>query len=366
MMTPYITIDLQKIEHNARTIVGLCKEHGIEVSGVTKVTCGHSEVANAMLRGGVSSIADSRLQNIQRLKDAGSDANYLLLRIPALSEVHKVVELVDVSLNSELIVIEGLSKSAQRLNKIHEVVLMVDLGDLREGAWQDDLVSLVLETIILPGVRIKGIGTNLACFGGVVPSEQNMNRLVELANEIEQTFMLKLEWISGINSSGLDLIAAGHMPKQINHARIGEAILLGCETTQRRPWPGTSQDAFVLHAEILELKKKPSVPVGQCSEDAFGQRPEFEDRGMIVRALLNVGREDVDVEGIKPLDARYNILGASSGYLALDVTQAAKSLRVGDELVFSLNYSALLTAMSSEYVNKLPLIAGHSARVDEV
>ena len=358
MTTPYITIDLQKIEHNARTIVALCKEHGIEVSGVTKVTCGYPEVANAMLRGGVSSIADSRLQNIQRLKAAGVDASYMLLRITALSEVHKVVEWVDVSLNSELAVIAGLSEAAQRLGKVHEVILMVDLGDLREGAWQDDLVSLVLETIKLPGVRIKGIGTNLTCFAGVVPSEENMNRLVELANEIEQTFNLKLEWISGINSSGLDLIAAGYMPKRINHARIGEAILLGCETTQRRPWPGTSQDAFVLHAEILELRKKPSVPVGQCREDAFAQHPQFEDRGMIVRALLNVGREDVNVEGIKPLDARYNILGASSGYLVLDVTQAAESLRVGDELVFSLNYSALLMAMTSEYVNKLPLGAG--------
>ena len=68
---PYITIDLGKIEHNTRTIVALCKKHNIEVTGVTKVTCGHPEVAKAMLRGGVASIADSRLENIQRMRIGG-------------------------------------------------------------------------------------------------------------------------------------------------------------------------------------------------------------------------------------------------------------------------------------------------------
>ncbi|NNG11829.1 MAG: hypothetical protein HKM88_01115, partial [Halobacteria archaeon] len=161
-----------------------------------------------------------------------------------------------------------------------------------------------------------------------------------------------LERVSGINSSGLELLDAGGMPARINHARIGEAILLGRETLHRRPWPGTRQDAFVLHAEVLELKRKASVPHGECSEDAFGRRPVFADRGDVWRALLNVGREDIDVDGLTPLDERLAILGASSGYLVVDVTPVADSLRVGDELAFALNYGALLAAMTSEYVNK--------------
>ena len=185
-----------------------------------------------------------------------------------------------------------------------------------------------------------------------------MNRLVELAREIENKFSLTLKWISGINSSGLELIASGRMPERINHARIGEAILLGRETTHRRAWPNTFQDAFLLHAEVLELKEKPSVPVGVRSEDAFGKRPAFEERGKMKRALLNVGREDVDVEGIVPLDPRLVILGASSGYLVLDVSSAADDIRVGDEISFYLNYSALLAAMTSEYVKKQLLRGG--------
>ena len=358
MAAPCLTIDLDKIEHNARTIVDLCKGHGIEVTGVTKCVCGQPEVAKAMLRGGVTSIADSRIENIHRLKAAGIHTRYMLLRIPALSGVEEVVEAVDVSLNSELSVLEGLSQAARSRDKVHEVVLMTDLGDLREGIWPDDLVPFTREALKLPGIRIKGLGTNLACFGGVVPSADNMKQLVELAGEIEQTFDLTLEWISGVNSSGLELIDSGHMPGRVNHARVGEAILLGRETVYRRPWPGTHQDAFVLHAEVLELKKKPSVPLGERSEDAFGKLPVFEDRGEVQRALLNVGREDVDAEGIAPLDSRLTILGASSGYLVVDVTRAAGSIRVGDELAFSLNYSALLAAMTSGYVKKRHLKAG--------
>ena len=358
MKSPYLSIYLDKIEHNTRTIVGLCNEHNIDVTGVTKVTCGHPEVAKAMLHGGATSIADSRLENIHRLQSASVDTSFMLLRLSPLSAVDEVVESIDLSLNSELVVLEAISEAAIRRGKVHDVMLMVDLGDLREGIWRDDALAFVREAIKLEGIRIKGIGSNLACFAGVVPSEDNMNRLVKLANEIENSFAITLEWVSGINSSGLDLLAAGNMPKRINHARIGEAILLGRETIHRNPWPGTFQDAFVLHAEILELKRKPSYPVGERSEDAFGRLTEFEDKGNVLRALVNVGREDIDITGTTPLDSRINILGGSSDYLVLDVTAAEGNFSVGDELTFSLNYSALLTAMTSEYIKKHPLKGG--------
>jgi predicted amino acid racemase len=355
MTNPYVTIDLDKIEHNARTIVGLCKEHGLVVMGVTKGTCGHPEVAKAMLRGGVASIGESRMENVRRLKAAGVDTSYMLLRIPPLSEVDAVVESVDLSLNSELSVLAGLSEAARRRGRVHEVIVMVDLGDLREGVWPDDLVPFVRELLRFPGIRLAGLGASLTCFGGVVPSEDNMNKLVALGHEIEKTFGRALAWISGGSSSALELIASGRMPERINHVRIGEAILLGRETVHRRPWPGTFQDAFLLHAEVLELKVKPSVPIGERSEDAFGKVPAFVDRGEVERAILDVGREDVEIEGLTPLDPGLDILGGSSDYVIVDVTGAEGRIRVGDELVFSLNYGALLAAMTSQYVEKRPV-----------
>jgi predicted amino acid racemase len=349
---PHLTIDLDVIAHNARTIVALCQAQGMAVAGVTKATCGDPEVARAMLRGGVSMIADSRLGNIHRLKAAGVDAPCMLLRLPALSSVDDVVASVDVSLNSEPAVLAGLSAAAQRQGRVHDVILMVDLGDLREGIWPDELLAVTRETLRLPGIRLRGLGTNLACFAGVVPSVDNMQRFIALAEEVERQCGIELAWLSAVNSSGLELMAAEGMPRRVNHARMGEAILLGCETIWRRPWPGTRQDAFVLYAEVLEVKRKPSLPVGERGQDAFGQLPQFEDRGDRLRALLNVGREDVEVSGIAPLDPSLRVLGASSGYLVVDVTQAANEIRVGDALGFSLNYGALLAAMTSAYVNK--------------
>lgn len=358
MHQPSLRIDLDKIEHNTRSIVALCREHGIEVAGVTKAVCGNPDAARAMLRGGVTTIADSRMENFQRLRSSQVDAPFLLLRVPPLSAVDEVVENVDVSLNSELTVLEALSAAARCTGRTHDVMLMVDLGDLREGIWPDDLIPLARQAARLPGIRITGLGTNLACFGGVMPSAANMNRLVELASGMERCCRLQLQWISGINSSGLDLIASDGMPGRVNHARIGEAILLGRETTHRKPWPGTYQDAFRLEAEVIELKRKPSLPIGSRCQDAFGKQPRFEDRGDRLRALLNIGREDIDIDGITPDDPNLSIIGASSGYLAVDVTDAAQTVQIGSILTFAVNYSALLAAMTSEYVKKRPFGKG--------
>jgi predicted amino acid racemase len=357
MSGPYVTIDLAKIAHNARTITRLCGTYGIDVTGVTKGTCGLPAVAQAMLRGGVRSIGESRMPNIHRLTASGIHTPYMLLRLPPLSEVDDVVTSVDISLNSELTVIAALSEAACRHRLVHRIIIMVDLGDLREGVWPDDLIPFVREVLGLPGVRLVGLGTNLSCYGGVIPSEENMRQFVDYACHIERTFGLHLQYLSGGNSSALPLIAAGNMPKRVNHVRIGEAILLGRETIHRTAWPGTFQDAFTLYAEVIELKEKPSVPLGETSEDAFGRTPLFVDHGKRDRAILDIGREDVDIAGITPLDPRLTILGASSDHLLVDATAAAGSLRVGDEVAFALTYSALLATMTSQYVEKRPLHA---------
>jgi predicted amino acid racemase len=272
--------------------------------------------------------------------------------------VEDVVTSIEISLNSELLVLEAISKAAQKRRIIHKIILMVDLGDLREGIWPDDLLPIVREVVKLPNIRIVGLGTNLSCYGGVVPTVDNMNQLVDLAHQIERRFNLKLRYISGGNSSSLNLIASGNMPKEVNHLRIGEGILLGRETVNRTPWPDTYQDAFILHAEVIEKKQKPSVPIGEISEDAFGNKPVFEDKGNMFRAILNIGRQDVDISGITTVDPRLSILGASSDHLLVDVTAAKDEVRVGYDLKFTLNYGALLAAMTSMYVEKRLLKEG--------
>ena len=353
MTFPYLTIDLDKIEENSRVLVGMCRGRGIRVTGVTKAVCGDPAVARAMVRGGVVSIADSRLENLDRLREAGLGVPLMLLRLPPLSGVDRVVELCRVSLNSELAVMEGLSDAALRRAGVHEVIVMVDLGDLREGVEPHSLMEFLNEALTLPGIRVVGLGANLSCFSGVWPTEQNMSLLATLAHRVQARFGLRFSALSGANSSGLDMIASGRMPAAVNHARLGEAILLGRETMHRRPWDGTRQDAFLLHAEVLELKCKPSQPAGERGEDAFGETPPFEQRGNIWRALLNIGRQDVDPGGLTPEDNRVRVVGASSDYVAVDVSAMVEGeAQVGAVLSFSLSYSALLQAMTSPYVKK--------------
>lgn len=352
MGAPAVSIDIQAIEENARSVVQLCGDNGIAVTGVTKVTCGMPQVARALIRGGVESIGESRMENIHRLRAGGLNRPVMLLRIPPLSAAEEIVRGVDLSLNSEVSVIRRLAEVAESLGVVHNIMLMVDLGDLREGILPEDLPAVVRQVRELPGVAIRGFGTNLTCYGGVIPTVENMQRLVDLAHLVEDRFGFGIDIISGGNSSSLPLLAEGNMPKGINNLRIGEAILLGRETIWRRPWPGTSPKAFVVSAELIERKRKPSVPIGRTGQDAFGHTPVFEDRGERVRGILNIGREDLDVAGVTPEDPGVTIAGASSDHLLVDLSDSEGDYEVGAELRFLPGYSALLAAMTSNYVEK--------------
>jgi ornithine racemase len=356
MHGPEVIVDLAKVERNARTVVDTCRAAGIGVFGVTKGTCGMPQVARAMMRGGVVGIGESRFENIRRLRASGLDCPIMLLRSPPLSRIEEVVSTVDISLNSEIAVVEELSRVSERMARVHDIILMVDLGDLREGIWPSELLPTVERVVRLPGVRIAGLGTNLTCFGAVLPSEDNIGELVAHARNIEETFGLKLAYVSGGNSSSLPLLLAGNMPAGINNLRIGEAILQGGRDTflEAAPWQALELDAFLLSGELLEVKLKPSMPIGRTGRDAFGKQPAFVDRGVRVRGIVNIGREDVVIEGLEPTQAGVAVLGASSDHLIVDLSDAEPPPRVGDRLSFRMNYAALLAAMTSEYVEKTP------------
>ncbi len=352
MSSPYMNIDLFKIEENTRVIVDYCAARNIKVHGVTKVMCGHPDIASAMLAGGAYGLADSRLDNFDRIYNAGIDCHRLLLRLPHISEADRVVATVDVSLNSELDVIEELSICADERRKKHDIILMIDLGDLREGILSKDLIPTVSEIVKMKGINLVGVGTNLTCYGGVIPTEINLQQLVDHAKEIEDKFNLRLKYISGGNSSSLPLLASGKMPKEINHLRIGEAIVLGRETVNRTPWPDTYQDAITLKAEVIECKLKPSVPIGEIGQDAFGGSPVFEEKGDIMRVICNIGRQDTRIDAITPFDTSIKVLGGSSDHLLLDVTACQPAVKVGEMINFDVDYGSLLGAMTSPYIEK--------------
>ncbi|TFB08006.1 alanine/ornithine racemase family PLP-dependent enzyme [Candidatus Atribacteria bacterium MT.SAG.1] len=349
---PRLDIYLDKIKNNSENIKALCLKHGIKVVGITKGCCAITEVGQAMIDGGINILGDSRIENLKVLKKVELKAETMLIRIPMLSEVDRVLDWADISLNSEISVIKSLSQKALKRKIVHRIILMIDLGDLREGIMPDDALQMVGEIRKLPGVKLIGLGANFCCVSGVMPTRKNLTKLVELTEEIENNFHINLEVISGGDTSVLKLVENDIIPNRINQLRIGVGILLGQDDVRLRNIAGTYQDTFILTAEVIEVKEKPSLPRGEIGRDAFGEVPVFQDLGIRKRAILAIGKQDIHLNSLVSLEKEVKIVGASSDHLIIDITDFKEEIKVGDEVKFKLNYPALLSVTTSKYINK--------------
>ncbi len=362
MSAPRLEIDLNKVFYNAKTLVTRLNDRGISVTGVTKVALGSVEIANVLLQAGVISLGDSRISNIKSMRVSKShllmqQATTMLIRSPMLSQVAEVLEYADISCNTEIDVIKKLSDAAYRRGYNHHIVLMVELGDLREGIMPKDLTETVRAVLALPNIILKGIGANLACRSGVSPDPVNMMTLSQLAEDIETEFNLTLEIVSGGNSANLTwALDRQNETGRINHLRLGESIFLGCETLDRKPITGLYTDAIQLIAEVIEAKVKPSKPTGNIAQTAFGKVLPMVDRGNVSQAILAVGIQDVDTDGLRAVMG-IEVTGASSDHLIVE--SAHGTLRVGEEIAFQVDYSALVRSMTSPFVSKKYLPCRH-------
>ncbi len=350
MTAPRLEIDLDKIRHNSRTLVERLAGQGVSVTGVTKASLGSPEIAGAMIQSGVRALGDSRIENIEAMRRAQVAGPMILIRSPMLSQVPRVVASADISFNTELDVIEKLSSDARLQDRNHGIVLMVELGDLREGILPSNLEETVRQILRLPNIVLTGIGTNLACRSGVSPDAKNMSELSALTDSLESTFGLPIGMVSGGNSANLDWALSSAATGRINNLRLGEAIFLGRETLHRRPISGLHTDAVTIVAETIESKIKPSQPWGDIAQAAFESAPSATlDRGDISQAILALGRQEIDPLGLFPPPG-VEILGASSDHLIVD--PGPHQLRIGAEIAFQVNYSSLIRAMSSTFVTK--------------
>ena len=350
-----VEVDCERIQKNAEIVVQYCAAHGIDVAGVTKACCGHPQVARAMIAGGVTLLADSRLHNVRRMRAAGIDSPVMLLRLPALSQVEEVVALTQISLNSEVATVRALGEAAQARGVRHQVVLMVDVGDRREGLMPDQAADAARDILATPGVELVGMGTNLRCIGGVVPTRENTQLLVDVAQDIERRLGVHLAILSGGQTTSLTLIGEDEMPERVNQLRVGEGILLGYDSATGWSLPGMDRDTFAAVGEVIEVNTKPSLPSGTIAMDAFGRRPHWEDLGPRRRAILSMGNQDLRTDGLCCRRSGVTVVGASSDHLIVDVTDASPPVRLGEELAFRLDYAALATVMVSPQVNQVIL-----------
>ena len=354
---PVLEINLRKLYENTKIVTKLCQDYGIKVAGIIKGFGGIPEGAEEMAKGGCYQIGSSRIEQLKVLKERGLDTPLLLVRIPMMCEIEDVVRYSDISLVSEKETLNLLNAEAKKQNKIYGVVLMYDLGDLREGVFlKEELLQIAAYVEYeLDNLYLEGIGSNLSCYGSVAPANENLNQLAEAATEIEEKLNRKLNIISGGGTTTLPLMVRGGVPKKINHLRIGEGI----NNTQDLPlyWDtnieGLDPDVFILKAQIVELNEKPTHPIGQLMVNAFGDLPHYDDRGIRKRAIVALGNQDLgDSSRLVPRDKDMQVLGASSDHTILDINDCKTQYKLGDIVEFNILYQAMLMTTLSDYVHK--------------
>lgn len=304
-----------------------------------------------MLAGGVDGIADARTATLARLHEH-VNAETTQLVGPMHSRVDEVVRVADRTLQSEPGVVEALSAAAADRGRTHRVVLMVDVGDRREGVLPKDVVPVLEGILDLPAVEVVGLGTNVGCFGGVLPTPAKMTSFVALVESAEAALGREFPIVSGGSSVTLPLVESGELPGRINELRVGEAILLGTDVTRDRRIPYLAGDAFELQAEVVERKRKPSTPSGERGSSVQGRGRSFTDRGERTRAIVALGKQDTVPGELDPLRSGIAVIGASSDHTVLDVTDCHDRIAVGDTIGFRPGYNALARLFTTEYVHR--------------
>lgn len=354
---PLLEIDRNVIRRNAGTLLRECRKRGVEPFAVLKGFNAIPEIRDALLEAGYKTLASSRLPHLAAVKEAGLPVKTLGLRIPMLSEAADVVKLCDISLNSEIETMRALDRAAESAGVVHNVILMRDLGDLREGIFdsREFIETAVYIERELKNLRLYGAGTNLTCYGSVIPTAENLSLLSADAMKIEEVIGRELEVVSGGGTTSIPLMMSGGMPKKINNLRIGEANVVPCDFIERGQCPieGLSNRGLVLKAEIIEIGEKPTHPIGKLGTNCFGSYVHYEDRGVRRRALLAIGAFDIgDAYKLIPDDAGIKILGASSDHMIIDIQESAESYRLGDIAAFTLRYQAMLFSTENPFVEK--------------
>jgi predicted amino acid racemase len=346
----------KKLKTNYLFLKELFNKNAIEWAVVSKLLCGNKELLHLLVNLGIKEICDSRISNLEAIKKIDSSVNTVYIKPPAKRSIARVVSFADVSFNTELHTLSLLSEEAQRQNKIHRVIIMIELGDLREGVLGENLIDFYAQVFELPNIKVVGIGSNLNCMHGVMPSEDKLIQLSLYKQLIEAKFNTKIPWVTGGTSVVLPLLLSRRLPRGINHFRIGESLFFGNNLFDNKTIKGMHADVFELCAEIIEISEKPIVPMGQLEENPSGEKYIIneDDYGKTsFRVIVDIGLLDISPDYLTPKDKKLKVIGASSDMLILDLGKSLRSYKVGDMLDFHIKYMGALSLLNSRYVEKL-------------
>ena len=352
----YLKLYREKLDHNYQFLDSLFKENGIKWGITTKLLCGNQDYLREVINLGIGEVLDSRVSNLQKIKEIDSSVRTVYIKPPPKDIIEYIVRYADVSMNTELSTLHALSKEAVRQEKVHEVIIMIEMGDLREGVMRDDLLDFYKEVFELPGINVIGLGTNLNCLHGVMPDEDKLIQLALYKQIIELKFNKDIPYVSGGTTVTIPLLLRDQLPQGVNHFRIGEALFFGKDLFTDGTIEGMDPAVFKLYCQVIEVSEKPTVPSGELGTNPQGKSYEVAEMDYgkkSYRAILDIGYLDIDPEYIINQHDDVEIIDGSSDMMVIDVGKNKRDLKVGDFVSFNLKYMGALSILNSNYIDKI-------------
>lgn len=351
----FITLDTEKLKENYNYLNTLFQKKGIQWSVVSKMLSGNKAYLTELLNLGMTQVCDSRVSNLKAVKAINPKAETIYIKPPPKRSISSVVKYADISMNTEIDTIKRLSEEAQKQGKTHKIIIMIELGELREGILGEDFIGFYEQVFELKNIEVVGIGANLSCLYGILPNHDKLIQLSLYEQLIEAKFNKQIPYVSGGSSVTIPLIFQNLLPKGINHFRVGETLFLGTDVYNNTTLKKMNADVFKLYSEIIELSEKPSIPRGEMGTNVEGLSFDFDLKKMgntSYRAILDLGLLDVEQNHLEPVDKDISFVGASSDMLVIDLGANKKNYKVGDLLEFEMDYMGTLRTINSKYIEK--------------
>jgi len=352
----FLKLYRKKLQENYAFLDTLFKERKIEWGVVTKLLCGNTIYLKEVIDLGVMEMHDSRISNLKKIKKLNPAIQTVYIKPPSKLNIEKIVKYADVSFNTEIYTIQMLSREATKQNKTHGIIIMIEMGDLREGVLGEELLSFYEQVFSLPNIEIRGIGTNLNCLSGVMPTQDKLIQLSLYKQLIEAKFNVKIPWVSGGTSVAIPLMLKNARPMAVNHFRVGEALFFGKDLFTGKTIKGMHNDVFKLYAEIIEITEKSNIPSGELGENVAGNTFEIDENKDLnatsLRAILDFGLLDMQPQYLAPTDTKISIIDSSSDMTVIDISDSKTNYQVGDLISFQIQYMGALYLLNSNYIEK--------------